>query len=53
MDYAPAAAPMRAPLGEGIVGVISMVQRRKGLFGSESFTLVLTLERLIFAKSDQ
>jgi len=50
MDYAPAAAPMRAPLGEGIVGVISMVQRRKGLFGSESFTLVLTLERLIFAK---
>lgn len=49
--YAPRApAPSRAPAGEGVVGVIPLLQRRKGLIGSESFTLVLTLERLILAK---
>ncbi len=45
---APGAA--RVPSAESVVGVISFVERRKGLFGSESFNLVLTADRLVFAK---
>lgn len=45
----PSAQPI-APRGEGVVGVIPHVERRKGLIGRESFTLVLTPERLILAK---
>jgi len=48
--YDPAPRRPSAPPGEGVVGVIPLLERRKGLLGSESFTLVLTLERLIFAK---
>jgi hypothetical protein len=48
--YGPAAQPVQNAPAEGIVGVIPGLERRKGLLGSESFSLVLTLERLIFAK---
>lgn len=46
----PASLPPSGPPGEAVVGVVPLLERRKGLLGSESFTLVLTLERLIFAK---
>ena len=48
----PPAAVQPAPRrGAGkIVGVVPLVERRKGLMGSEAFNLLLTLEHLIFAR---
>lgn len=37
------------PGGEAVLSVLPILQRRKGLFGSESFAVVLTSHRLIFA----
>jgi hypothetical protein len=48
--YPPPAARPSAPMDEGVMGVIPHVERRKGLIDRESFTLVLTPERLILAK---
>jgi len=52
---APAPAPRpqpapQAPTGERAVGVIPAVERKKGLFGNQSFNLVLTLQHLVFAR---
>jgi len=37
------------PQGETVTGVIASIVRRKGLFGTEAFNLILTPQRLIFA----
>jgi len=52
---APAPAPQpqpapQTPPGERAVGIIPAVERKKGLFGSQSFNLVLTLQHLVFAR---
>lgn len=46
---APPPAAIPAAGGEAVLGVLPILQRRKGLFGSESFAVVLTSHRLIFA----
>jgi hypothetical protein len=43
------AGPPAAPQGETVTGVIPNIVRRKGLFGTEAFSLILTPQRLIFA----
>jgi hypothetical protein len=43
----PPASPAAA--GEAVMGILPILQRRKGLFGAESFAVVLTNHRLIFA----
>jgi hypothetical protein len=48
--YQPLPAPSSAPSSESVVGVLSFLERRKGLMGSEAFNLVLTADRLVFAK---
>jgi hypothetical protein len=48
--YQPTPAVASAPSSESVVGVLSFVERRKGLLGSEAFNLVLTADRLVFAK---
>jgi len=48
-----AAAPPEAPEAEPIIGVVPGVQRRKGLLGYETFNLVVTPERLVFALMTQ
>ena len=48
-----AAAPADAPEGEPVVGVIAGLQRRKGLLGYETFNLVVTPGRLVFALMTQ
>jgi hypothetical protein len=40
----------QAPQGEAILGVIPGAQRRKGLFGVQTFTLIVTDERLVLAE---
>jgi len=45
-----AAAPAAAAGGEPVVGVIATVARRKGLFGSQTYCLVVTPQRLVFAE---
>lgn len=50
---APVAAPAAAPEGEAVVGVIAGLQRRKGLLGYETFNLVVTPSRLVFALMTQ
>jgi len=50
---APQPAPQTAqaaPRGEAILGVLAGAQRRKGLFGVQTFTLIVTDERLVFAE---
>jgi len=51
---APSAAPVAgAPQGESVVGVIAGLQRRKGLLGYETFNVVVTPGRLVFALMTQ
>ena len=44
----PVTAPQNNP--EVVLGILPFISRRKGLFGSESFNLVITPYRLIFAQ---
>ena len=48
-----AAAPAATPQGESVVGVIASLQRRKGLLGYETFNVVVTPSRLVFAYMTQ
>lgn len=46
-----ASAPVAAQTsGEPVLGVITGAQRRKGLFGFQSFSIVVTPQRLVFAE---
>jgi hypothetical protein len=46
---APAEAPRPAASGEPVLGVIAGAQRHKGLFGMQTFNIVVTRDRLVFA----
>ena len=48
-----AAAPAATPQGESVVGVIASLQRRKGLLGYQTWNLVVTPQRLVFALMTQ
>jgi hypothetical protein len=51
--YAPAPAPSSpawTPVAEPVVGVLPVLERRKGVLSTEAFTLVLTSQRLVFAR---
>lgn len=45
----PSAQATPAATGEPVLGVIAGLQRRKGLFGRETFNLIVTPGRLVFA----
>jgi hypothetical protein len=45
----PAAAAQPGPASEPVLGVIAGAQRRKGLLGHQTFNIVVTRERLVFA----
>jgi len=47
----PAAAPTAAASGEPVYGVIPGAQRRKGLLGFQTFSIVVTPQRLVFAET--
>lgn len=42
-------SPPAAPGGEVVLGVLPALQRRKGLFGAQLFTPIVTSHRLVFA----
>jgi len=44
------APPPAAPTGEQVLGVIAGAQRRKGLLGRQTFNVVVTPGRLVFAE---
>lgn len=46
-----APAPVQAqPSGEPVLGVITGAQKKKGLFGFQTFSIVVTNQRLVFAE---
>jgi zinc-ribbon domain len=47
---APIAAPQPPQSGEQVLGVIPAAQRRKGLFGTQTFSVIVTPTRLVFAE---
>jgi pSer/pThr/pTyr-binding forkhead associated (FHA) protein len=46
---AQAPVPVQGP-AESVVGIVPAIERRKGLFRTESYNLVLTLQHLVFAR---
>ncbi len=54
-DDAPVAPPAPTPVptqpqGERVLGVIAGVQRKKGLFGFQTFNVIVTPQRIVFAE---
>ena len=48
---APPTTPQPAPGGERVLGVIAGAQRRKGLLGFQTFSVIVTPARLVFAET--